>query len=60
MKFIMITADITALGVIIGSANQIIPAIAGLLAAIWYGFAIYDRLKNGPRIEKEMKGIEPE
>lgn len=50
MKMMMIATDITAIGFILGSAANVLPAIAGLLAAIWYGFVIYDRIRYGPEI----------
>lgn len=53
MKSLMITADITALGVVLGAAFQILPAIAGLLACVWYGFVIYDRIRYGPDIGRK-------
>lgn len=48
MKPLMITVDIAALSVILGSAMQLLPALAGLLAVVWYGFALYDRIRYGP------------
>lgn len=54
MKLAALTADITALGVLIGSAINLVPAIAGLLAVIYYGFVIYDRIRYGPEIKWEQ------
>lgn len=56
MKPLMITADLTALGVIFGAAFQILPAIAGLLACVWYGFVIYDRIRYGPDLSNRVLG----
>lgn len=50
MKIAMITADITTLAIIVGSAFNFIPAIAGMLAVVYYGFLIYDRIKYGPQV----------
>jgi hypothetical protein len=50
MKLLIITADLAAIGVVVGSALNWMPAIAGLLAAVYYGFVIYDRVKYGPEI----------
>jgi hypothetical protein len=56
MRIEMIVADITAITVIIGAANSVIPAIAGVLAAIWYGFMVYDRIKYGPEQDGRLWG----
>lgn len=55
MKLAMITADVAALGVLFGSALNIFPAIAGVLAVVYYGFLIYDRVRYGPDIEGRMR-----
>jgi hypothetical protein len=58
MKLAMITADLTTLAILVGAAINLIPAAAGLLAVVYYGFLIYDRIKYGPQlfhIHKDMK-----
>lgn len=54
MKLMMVTADLTALGVLIGITAKIIPDIVGLLAMVYYGFVVYDRIRYGPEIEKRI------
>lgn len=56
MKLAMITADVTTLAIIIGSAFNFIPAIAGVLAVVYYGFLIYDRIKYGPQTTGHTNG----
>jgi hypothetical protein len=46
--------DIIALGVIISSVAQLLPAMAALLAVVYYGFVIYDRIKYGPELEARL------
>lgn len=53
-------ADIAALGMVVGTAAKFIPAVAALLAVIYYGFVIYDRIRYGPELEKRMLWRAPE
>jgi len=59
MKPLMITADIAAVGAIIGASLNFLPAFvglaAGLLACVWYGFVIYDRIKYGPELDSRQR-----
>lgn len=55
MKPLIMTADIVSLSVILVAAMQFIPAIAGLLAVIWYSFVIYDRIKYGPELDSRQR-----
>ena len=52
MRGMFITIDLAALGVLLGAVTQVVPAIAGLLAVIYYGFVIYDRIVYGPELDK--------
>lgn len=52
MKIALITVDVATLAIIVGSAFNFIPAIAGLLAVVYYGFLIYDRIRYGPQVNK--------
>jgi len=54
MKLAEMTIDITALGILVGVVNKVLPALAGLLAIVYYGFVIYDRIKYGPEIEGRL------
>lgn len=48
MKLAVISLDIAALGLVVTTAFKLLPAVAGLLAVVYYGFVIYDRIKYGP------------
>lgn len=50
MKPAFITANLLALGALLGAATQVIPLIGGVLAAIYYGFLVYDRIRYGPTL----------
>lgn len=50
MKLAMITVDLTTLAIIMGAALNLIPAIAGVLAVVYYGFLIFDRVRYGPQV----------
>lgn len=54
MKLFMIGADITTLAMIAGAVLNLIPTVAGviatILAAVYYGFLVYDRIKYGPQL----------
>jgi hypothetical protein len=57
MKFVINPigiGDIAAAGLIIGSIVKVLPAIAALLAVIYYGFVIYDRIRYGPELVGRM------
>ena len=54
LKFINVGADLAALGLLVGVAAKVIPALAGLLAIIYYGIVVYDRIRYGPELEKRM------
>lgn len=61
MKLATISFDIAALGLILGTATKVLPALAALLGVIWYGFVIYDRIRYGPEVGnrtfwRKMKG----
>ncbi len=46
--------DVAAFGILMGAAYKIIPSIAALLAVVYYGFVIYDRIRYGPELEHRM------
>jgi len=46
--------DFVALGVIVGTIAKVLPALAALLAVVYYGFVIYDRIRYGPELEDRM------
>lgn len=50
MKIAAMGFDAAALGIILGVANHILPAVAALLGVIWYGFVIFDRIRYGPEV----------
>lgn len=61
MKLATISFDLAALGLILGTATKVLPALAALLGVIWYGFVIYDRIRYGPEVGnrtfwRKMKG----
>jgi len=45
-------ADVVALGVIAGTIAKLLPEFAALLAVVYYGFVIYDRIRYGPELER--------
>jgi len=45
-------ADVVALGVIAGTIAKLLPELAALLAVVYYGFVIYDRIRYGPELER--------
>jgi hypothetical protein len=51
MKLALNIIDFAALGVVIGSISRVLPAMAALLAVIYYGFVIYDRVRYGPDLD---------
>lgn len=46
--------DALALSLVAGAIAKILPSLAALLAIIYYGFVIFDRIKYGPELEKRM------
>lgn len=54
MKFLTLTPDIVALAVWISALNKIIPSVVGLLAMVYYGFVVYDRIRYGPELENRL------
>jgi small-conductance mechanosensitive channel len=54
MKLLTIGLDVAALSIFLGTAAQIIPTLVGLLAAVYYAFVVYDRIRYGPEIENRM------
>lgn len=54
MKMLTVGIDIAALSIFMGTAAKIIPTIVGLLAAVYYAFVVYDRIRYGPEIENRM------
>lgn len=50
----MVTADLTALGVLIATAAKVVPDVVGILAMVYYAFVVYDRIRYGPEIEKRL------
>jgi hypothetical protein len=54
MKILTIGLDIAALSIFLGTAAKVIPTVVGILAAIYYAFVVYDRIRYGPEIENRM------
>lgn len=54
MKLAVVGMDAAALVTMVGAAEHLIPVFAALLAVVWYGFVIWDRIVYGPELEKRM------